>query len=100
MASRRTLHRGTHTVLVVLDHIDDGQLHQRSEVEAFKHLALVGRPFAKIGDRNSVIAAIHVAECDPGPQAYLRTDDAMPTEEILFFAEHVHGAALAMRVAI
>ena len=93
------LHRGAHAVFVVLDDVDHRQLHQRRQVEAFEHLALVGRAFAEIGQRDPVVAAIPVAEAQPGADADLRADDAVSAEEVLLLAEHVHRPALAVRVA-
>src|SRR5689334_24183481 len=88
-----------HAVLVVLDHVHGWQFHECGEVEAFEHLPLVRRAFAEIRDSDAVIAAIPVAECKPCPKAYLRADDAMSAKEVLLFAEHVHRATLAVRVA-
>ena len=96
---RRALDAGAHAVFVVLDHIDDGQLHQRGEVEALEHLPLAGCAFAEIGDGHPVVAAVPIAEAEPGAEADLCADDAVPAEEVLLLAEHVHRPALAVRVA-
>src|SRR3984957_194548 len=96
VAGGGAIDRGSHAVLIVLDHVDAGQLQQRGKTEALVDLALVGGAVAEIGDGDAVAAAIPVAERQPGAQADLRADDAAAAEEILFLAEHVHGAALAM----
>src|ERR1019366_9713433 len=90
---------GAHAVLVVLDDVNHRQLQQRGEIEALKHLALVGRALAEIGDADIVAAAVPVAEAEPGAEADLGADDAMATVEMLRLAEHVHRPALAVRVA-
>ena len=40
-----------------------------------------------------------MGEREPGADRHLRTDDPMAAKEILFAAEHVHRAALAVRIA-
>src|SRR5215213_10276140 len=39
-----------------------------------------------------------MGESETGADRHLRSDDAVPTVEILLTAEHVHRAALAMRI--
>src|SRR5204862_6739136 len=40
-----------------------------------------------------------MSEGEPRPDRHLRADDAVAAEEVLLAAEHVHGAALAVRIA-
>src|SRR5882757_1425667 len=95
----RTGHRGAHGVAVVLDDIDHRQLPQLRHVEALIDLALVRGAVAEIGQADEIIAAIAVGEGEASAERDLRADDAMAAEEVLLLAEHVHGAALAPRIA-
>ena len=99
LLGRRARHRSAHRIAVVLDHIDHRQLPQLSHVEAFVDLALVGRAVAEIGHADVIVAAIAVGECKAGAERHLRTHDAVTAVEMLLLAEHVHGAALAARIA-
>src|SRR6185436_56355 len=96
---RGARHRRAHGVTVVLDHVDHGELPQLRHVEALVDLALVGSAVAEIGDADEIIAAIAVGEGQTRSERDLGTDDAVTTIEILFHAEHVHGAALALGIA-
>src|SRR5438045_8734195 len=40
-----------------------------------------------------------MSEGEPRPDRHLRADDAVAAEEVLLRAEHVHRAALAVRIA-
>ena len=98
-AGRGAIDRGPHAVAVVLDHVDDRQLPQRGHVEAFVDLALIDRAVAEIGHRDQAVVAVMVGEGEAGADRHLRADDAVAAEEILLPAEHVHRAALAVRIA-
>jgi hypothetical protein len=92
---RRTLDRGPHCVLVVLDHIDDRQVPKPSHIEALVDLALVGRPVAEVGERHLLVVAVVVGQRQPGAQRDLRADDPVPAIEVGLGREHVHRPTLA-----
>src|SRR5215469_6545199 len=96
---RSAIDRRTHPVAVVLDDVNDRQLPQCRHVETFVNLALVDRAVAEIGDRDLAVVAIMMSEREPGSDGHLGADDAMAAEEILFPAEHMHRAALTVRIA-
>ena len=96
---RGALDARAHRVLVVLDDVDDRQLPELRHVEALVDLALVGRAVAEIGERDVAVLAILVGEGEPGAERHLRADDAVAAVELLLLGEHVHGAALAARIA-
>src|SRR5262249_18475701 len=98
-ARRGAVDRRPHPVSIVLDHVNDRQLPQRSHVEALIDLPLIDRAVAEIGDRDSPICAIVMGKGEPGSDWHLRTDDTVATKEALLPAEHVHRAALAVRIA-
>ncbi len=100
LRGRGAIDRGAHAVFVVLDDVEDGELHQRGEVEALIDLALVGGALAEIGGADAAVVAVVVGEGEAGADAHLGADDAVPAEEVLFAREHVHRAALAVRVAV
>src|SRR5579871_3652883 len=95
----RAPHARPHAVLVVLDHVDDRQLPQRRHVERFGDLALVDRAIAQVGHRDQRLLAVAVRKREAGADRHLGADDAVAAVEILLAAEHVHRAALALRVA-
>ena len=49
--------------------------------------------------RDAVVLGVFVGKAQSGPQRHLGADDAMAAVEALFPAEHVHGTALAARIA-
>src|SRR5215471_4111028 len=98
-ARRGAVYRRPHPVSIVLDHVNDRQLPQRSHVEALIDLPLIDRAVPEIGNRDSPICAIVMGKGEPGSDWHLRTDDAVATKEALLPAEHVHRAALAVRIA-
>src|SRR5215469_16123742 len=98
-ARRSAVNRRPHPVSIVLDHVNDRQLPQRSHVEALIDLPLIDRAVAEICDRDSPICAIVMGKGEPGSDWHLCTDDAVATKEALLPAEHVHRAALAVRIA-
>ncbi len=97
---RGARHRRAHGVAVVLDDVDDRQLPQLGHVEALVDLALIGGAVAEIGQADVAVVAILVGEGDAGAERHRGADDAVAAVELLVAAEHVHGAALAVRIAV
>src|SRR5262252_3834507 len=95
-----TRDRGAHGVTIVLDHVDDRQFPELRHVEALVNLTLIGCAVAEIGDRDVVIAAVTIGKGKTGAERHLRTHNAVTAVEPLLHAEHVHGAALALRIAV
>ena len=62
-------------------------------------MALIGRAVAEIGEGHIVIAKVFVSQSQASPQGHLRAHNAVATVEVLFFAEHMHRAALALGVS-
>ena len=91
--------RGAHGVAVVLDHVEDRQLPQCRHVEALVDLALVHGAVAHVGDADAAVLPVFVGEGEAGAEWHLTGHDAVPAIEALGAGEHVHGAALALRVA-
>src|SRR5437763_817711 len=98
-AGRSAADRSAHAITVVFDDVDDRQLPQRRHVEALVDLALVDRAVAQIGHRDPPVVAVAMSKAETGTDRYLSPDDAVSAEEILLAAEHVHRAALAVRIA-
>src|SRR5882672_5120496 len=92
-------HGRAHGVAVVLDDVDHGELPQLRHVEAFVHLALVGRAVAEIGQTYTAVLAVAIGKGDAGAERDLGCDDAMAAVEIFLDAEHVHRAAFPLGVA-
>src|SRR5262249_44257311 len=97
---RRALDGRPHGVLVVLDDEHHRQLPQLGHVEAFVHLALIGGAVAE--ERHAHIAGVSIAvgKGYADPERNIGADNAVSTVEALLFGEHVHRAALALRVAV
>src|SRR6516165_3328120 len=98
-ARRGAIDRRPHPVSIVLDHVNDRQLPQRGHVEALIDLPLIDRAIAEIGDRDLPVCAIMMGKGEPGSDRHLRADDAVAAKEAHLPAEHVHRAALAVRLA-
>ena len=98
-ARRGAADRRAHAVAVVLDHVDDRQLPQRGHVEAFGDLALIDRAVAEIADGDRAVPAIAMGKGQARADRHRGADDPMAAKEILLAAEHVHRAALAVRIA-
>src|SRR5258708_364164 len=99
MARRVTGERSAHAIAIVLDDVDDRQLPQRRHVEALVNLALVDGAVAEIGQADIAVVLVAVRKAEARADRYLGADDAVPAVEMLLAREHVHRAALAMRVA-
>lgn len=98
----RALGGGTHTELVVLNHVDHRQVPQSRHVHRLVDLALVGRTVAAEAERDVVAARLAVVlegEGVTGGSGALRTHDAVASEEAIVRVVHVHGAALALAAA-
>src|SRR5262249_60690490 len=87
-------------IAIVLENVDHWRLPEPRHVEALVGLPLVGSAVAQVGQGDVVVAAIAIGEGEPGPQRHGRTDDAMAAIEALLDGEHVHGAALALGIAV
>src|SRR5207253_7397054 len=72
---------------------------QLGHVEGFVDLALVRRAVAEIGYADRLIAAVAVRKRETCADWDLGANDPVPPEEALLAAEHVHRAALALRIA-
>ena len=96
---RGALDGGAHAVAVVLNDVDHRQLPQLGHVEGFVDLALVDGAVAAIGVTDATVVLVLVGEGETGAERDLGADDAVAAEEVLFAAEHVHGAALALGIA-
>jgi len=72
----RAIDARAHGILVVFDHVDDGELPQLRHVEAFVHLPLVRRAVTEIGEADIAVALVFVCESKPGTKRHLCGDDA------------------------
>ncbi len=90
---------GAHSVLVVLDNVDDRQVPELGHIKALIDLALVGRAIAEIGRANLAVLLVLVREGEPGAERDLRAHNAVTAKELLVTGEHVHAPALAFGIA-
>src|SRR5215469_8852835 len=98
-ARRGTIDRRPHPISIVLDHVNDRQLPQRGHVEALIDLPLIDRAVTEISGRDLPVFAIAMGKGEPGSYRHLRTDDTVAAKKVLLPAEHMHRAALAVRIA-
>ena len=96
---RRSLGRGTHTVLIVLAYEDAGQVPEFSHVERFEHLTLVaGTVTVKSKSGNVVFAGILLSKGKTGSKRDLGADYPVSTKEGR--GEDVHRSALSVGHAV
>ncbi len=87
---------GSHAVAVIFDHEDAGEFVDAAEVEGFVEGTLVDGTVAEVAECDAVFLTVLGSPAETGGQRNVATDNRVTTEEILFFVEEVHGAALAV----
>src|SRR5206468_5370155 len=93
-------HRVVRRVLVVLTHEDDGQLPHRSDIERLVELALGGRAVTKEA-HGDVAGALELGgEGCPAGNRQATSDDAIGAQHPHREVRDVHGATLALAIAI
>mmetsp|Transcript_12019 Transcript_12019/g.25419 ORF Transcript_12019/g.25419 Transcript_12019/m.25419 type:complete len:238 (+) Transcript_12019:628-1341(+) len=96
--------RGSHTVVVVFDAKDHGQIPKVRHVGRLPDLSLVGGTVTVAGDRALHVLAglgiVLVGKGQTGSDRYLGTDDTVATEKVVFLAVHVHGTTLSLGDAV
>ena len=92
--------RCSHGILVVFNHKNNRKVPDRSHIEGFVNLTLVGCTVPEIGESDTIIFEIFVRKGEPGTNWYLRTDNAVTAIKVLFLAKHMHLAALTFGIAV
>ncbi len=87
--------RGAHSVAVVLDDEDDGQVPQRCNVQRFVKRADVHSGFPEGADTDLVSAAVFDRESNACRDWNVAADDSVSAEEVGLRIEKVHGSAFA-----
>mmetsp|Transcript_11395 Transcript_11395/g.23821 ORF Transcript_11395/g.23821 Transcript_11395/m.23821 type:complete len:406 (+) Transcript_11395:273-1490(+) len=94
---RRAPLRGAHAVVVVLAHVNQGQVPQRSHVERLEQLALVGSAITVHGDGHVGLLVVLVGEGQTRTQGGLSTNNTVAPVEVRVLLVHVHRATNALR---
>ena len=104
----RSLRGGSHSVLVVLDHIHCRQVPQFRHVRRLRDLTLVAGAVAEHGHadvhlvrRGGFVArsqhvVVLLRKCKAGSNGYLGSNDGTTAEEVLLRLVHVHRPALSV----
>lgn len=96
---RRTLSRGTHTILVILTNEDARQVPELGHVECFEDLALVTGTITVEGEGGDIVfSGVLLSESNTSTERDLGTDDPVSSEE--GGGEDVHRPALSVGHAV
>lgn len=87
---------GTHGIMVVLAHKDNGELPQHSHVVRLEKLALIGSTITIEGESDGASIEVLLGKGEASTQRSLRPNDAVSTPELARDIEHVHGSTLAL----
>merc|ERR1739848_506417 len=90
----------SHSVVVVLAHVDDRQVPQSSHVQGFETLALVSGTISVHGKGAVGFLVVLLLEGDPDAEGNLRANNAVSPVEVVLPVVHVHGASDAVGATV
>ena len=93
---RCTLNRCAHGIFVVLDNKDDGEFPKHRHVERFVQYPLPSGTVSKEAHGDVVFVAVFVCEGNACSESNLSSYNAMSSEKIPLFIEHVHGTTFSL----
>mmetsp|Transcript_20757 Transcript_20757/g.45197 ORF Transcript_20757/g.45197 Transcript_20757/m.45197 type:complete len:285 (-) Transcript_20757:260-1114(-) len=95
-----TVDRGTHTVVVIFDAKDHGQIPKVAHVGRFPDLSLVGSAITVTGNGNihrlTGLGVVLVGKGQSGADWNLCSDNTVSTEKVVLLAVHVHRSTLSL----
>src|SRR5579875_3746705 len=91
--SRSLIYAQPHTVLIVDDKIDDGQMIDFRKVKRFVERPSVGRAITHLAGHNLAGAAIGQSEGGPGRQWNLSSDNGIAAHEVFVDVKQMHRTA-------
>mmetsp|Transcript_25329 Transcript_25329/g.54493 ORF Transcript_25329/g.54493 Transcript_25329/m.54493 type:complete len:379 (-) Transcript_25329:188-1324(-) len=101
---RVTIHTRSHTIVIILNTENHGQVPQTGHVGTLPNLSLVGCPVsvARNGHLHGLTGSgiVMVGKCESRPDRNLRPHNTLSSEKVVFLVVKVHGTTLAHSLPI
>mmetsp|Transcript_4613 Transcript_4613/g.6947 ORF Transcript_4613/g.6947 Transcript_4613/m.6947 type:complete len:242 (-) Transcript_4613:131-856(-) len=101
---RVAIHTRSHTIMVVLNAENHGQIPQTGHVGTLPNLSLVRRPVTVTGNGDlhgrTRLGIVMIGECQPQTYGHLRPHNTLSTVEVVRLVVKVHGSTLTLSLAI